>query len=236
MARFPTVTETIQIDSRFNGYPETAGNGGYVAGRLAALLPGRTRVTLRRPVPVDTPLTLERRGETLSVRDGDDIIAEAEPVSVDLDVIDPVSIEEASKATDNYIWRDSHPAATCFVCGTGRKDGLGLFPGKVEGREAVAATWTPAEEFDDGSGSVRPEIVWAALDCPSGFGFFTVDTFAVLGQLTVELRAPVPVGHELVVAGWSLGCERRKHFAGSVIFDVSGTVLAVSRATWIRIG
>ncbi len=232
----PAVTETIQIDSRFNGYPETAGNGGYVAGRFAAFIPGAATVTLRRPVPVDTPLKLERDGETLRVHDDKELVAEAEPSAGDLTAIDPISVEEASKATDNYVWRDNHPAATCFVCGTGRDDGLGLFPGRVEGREAVATTWMPAADFDDGSGSVRSEIVWAALDCPSGFGFFEVDTFAVLGQLTAELRSPVPIGRGLVVVGWSLGSERRKRFAGSAIFDSTGAVLAAARATWITIG
>ncbi len=230
------MTETILIDSRFNGYPETAGNGGYVAGRFAAFVPGVAEATLRRPVSLDTPLTLERCGERVCVHDDEELVAEVAPSSIDLNVIDAISIEEARKATSNYIWRDNHPAPNCFVCGTGREDGLGLFPGRVEGRDAVATTWTPAADFVDGSGSVRSEIVWAALDCPSGFGFFAIDTFAVLGQLTAELRAPVPIGSELVVAGWSLGSERRKHFAGSAIFDATGAVLAAARATWIRIG
>jgi len=78
--------------------------------------------------------------------------------------------------------------------------------------------------------------VWAALDCPSGFGFFDIDTYALLGQLTAELKAAVPIGDELVVAGWSLGSERKKHYAASAIFDHSGTALAAARATWIRIG
>lgn len=228
--------ETIRIDSRFNGFPDTAGNGGYVAGRLAAFLRGVATVTLRRPVPVDTSLTLEHEGDTLSVHDRDDLVAEAEAAPHDLDVIEPVSIEQARRATGNYIWRDNHPAPTCFVCGTGRADGLALFPGKVAGRDAVATTWTPRREFDDGSGSVRPEVVWAALDCPSGYGFFDVDTYAVLGQLTADLRDRVPIGEEAVVAGWSLGEERRKHYAGSAIFNASGAVLAAARATWIRIG
>ena len=64
-----------------------------------------------RPVPVDTPLMLKRRGETLLVHDGDDLVAEIEPASLELSVIDPVSIEEAREASDNYIWRDHHPAA-----------------------------------------------------------------------------------------------------------------------------
>ncbi len=230
------MSHTIQIESRFNGYPENAGNGGYVAGRFASFLPGISSVTLRRPVPVDTELTIHRDSQSLFVYDDEGLVAEVEPAAVDLAVIDPVSIEQARKAMDNFIWRDHHPAANCFVCGTGREDGLQLFPGRVEGREAVATTWIPAEDFDDGSGFVRPEIVWAALDCPSGFGFFAVDTYAVLGQLTAEPKTPVPIGDEVVVVGWSLGGERRKHFAGSAIFDAAGTVLAAARATWIRIG
>ena len=47
----------IAIDSRFSG-PPGLGNGGYVAGVLARALRGAARVTLRAPIPLDTPLAL----------------------------------------------------------------------------------------------------------------------------------------------------------------------------------
>jgi hypothetical protein len=58
----------------------------------------------------------------------------------------------------------------CFVCGTVRQpgDGLRIFPGPVPGRRLWAAPWTPDSSVAGTDGRVRPEVAWAALDCPSG--------------------------------------------------------------------
>lgn len=51
------VTRKIVIESRFSG-PPGLGNGGYVAGVLGRAAGGEARVTLRAPIPLDTPLDL----------------------------------------------------------------------------------------------------------------------------------------------------------------------------------
>ncbi len=58
----------------------------------------------------------------------------------------------------------------CFVCGMGRGpgDGLRIFPGPLAGRPFWAAPWTPDPSVTGAGGRVRPEVVWAALDCLSG--------------------------------------------------------------------
>jgi hypothetical protein len=53
-------TDYLVIPSRFCG-PPGSGNGGYVCGRIAAYLDGPVTVTLRRPPPLATPMTVERR-------------------------------------------------------------------------------------------------------------------------------------------------------------------------------
>ena len=42
-------------------------------------------------------------------------------------------------------------------------------PGPLPGRHLVAAPWAPDPTLFDKGGTVRPEFVWAALDCPSSF-------------------------------------------------------------------
>ena len=53
--------QPVVIAQRFNG-PPGSGHGGYSAGRAAALVDAQTtEVTLRRPPPLETPLTVARR-------------------------------------------------------------------------------------------------------------------------------------------------------------------------------
>ena len=85
-------------------------------------------------------------------------------------------------------------------------------------------------------GELTPEIVWAALDCPS----YTPDLWAagppsLLASLQAEQLAPVPAGEPLVVVGWSLGGEGRKHRSATAILAADGRVLARAEALWIRI-
>jgi hypothetical protein len=55
-------------------------------------------------------------------------------------------------------------------CGPARRpgDGLRILPGPVARRPLWAAPWTPDPSVDSAGGTVRPEVVWAARDCPSG--------------------------------------------------------------------
>ena len=67
-------------------------------------------------------------------------------------------------------------------------------------------------------GELAPEIVWAALDCPS----YTPPLWgnaqpSLLASLHAELLAPVPAGEPLAVVGWSLGGEGRKHRSATAI-------------------
>ena len=223
------MAETITIPGRFNGPPASA-NGGYASGLVAALLGGRAEVTLRVPPPLDRALAVVRYGEGVELWDGDAVVAEA--VSLDgfeLELPSPVSVEEAAIASRGYAGFRAHAYETCFVCGPARDDGLGIFPGPVSGRSVVAAPWTPS-----GEGPVADELVWAALDCPSGWA---VDEFSregvLLGRLAARLVAPVVGGETHVVLGWPVGEDGRKRFAGSAVFGADGSVRAFARSTWL---
>ncbi|HEX2112635.1 MAG TPA: hypothetical protein VHF67_13900 [Gaiellaceae bacterium] len=219
--------ETITIPERFNGPPGSA-NGGYACGLVAALVDGDAEVTLRSPPPLATPITVERAGARVTVRDGETLVAEAEPVALELDVPSPVSLAAAEAARPRYAGFRHHAYATCFVCGPERGDGLGIFAGPVEGRELVAAPWAPP------TGHVADEIVWAALDCPSGWA---VDEFSregvLLGRLAARLVGAVVGGEPHVVVGWPIGEEGRKRYAGSAIFTAAGELRAYARSTWL---
>jgi hypothetical protein len=215
----------VIIPPRYNGPPASA-NGGYACGLVSEALGGGFEVTLRRPPPVGVDLDLIGH----ELRLGDEVIAEARRLTAPiLDSPEPVSVEDAREASKGYPGFEHHAYPTCFVCGPDRDDGLRIFPGPVAGREGegvVASLWTPQE--------VRPEIIWAALDCPSGWA---VDDFGregvVLGRMGAILRAIPESGREAVVIGWPIGQDGRKRYAGSALFDDAGTLLAAARSTWI---
>jgi hypothetical protein len=55
------------VDARHNG-PPNSGNGGWTSGLIAAFVDGGIpEVTLRRPPPLDVPLTVTRTPEGLQL-------------------------------------------------------------------------------------------------------------------------------------------------------------------------
>lgn len=229
---------SVSIASRFNGPLET-GNGGYCSGVLAGFLSeGPAEVSLRRPIPLETPLAVEREdGRDVRLFDGETLVAEARSVpSVDAEVPAPVDSREARRATARYSGRSDGLFSRCFVCGRARKDALGVFAGAVEGRRLVASPWTPPAWTADATGSVLSEFAWAVLDCPTYFALYA-DTelpLSVLARLTARIDAPIAAGQEHVVMAWPIDVDGRKHHAGSAILAPDGEVLAVGRALLIE--
>jgi hypothetical protein len=232
--------ERVTIDRRFNGPPDS-GNGGYVCGLLAGRIDGAAEVTLRRPPPLDTPLRIERlESGAVALRDVETLIAEGAPASVEIEVPQPLTYAEAQAASNSYPGHEKHIFDQCFVCGPrrGPGDGLRIFPGWVAGRKLVAAPWTPDPSLAGEGGAVRPEFVWASLDCPGAWAMFDEKGFeraVVLGRLAARLLAPVRPGEPCVVVGWPLGEDGRKLYAGTALFGEDGDLRAFARATWVRI-
>jgi hypothetical protein len=233
------VSASLAVPARFNG-PLDSGNGGYSAGALAAFLEGAAEVSLRRPVALDRELRVERQADgKVAALDGEDLIAEARSVpDFQLEVPAPVGVEEARQAATRYRGVVGGPFSHCFVCGRDRGDSMGVFAGAVEGRELVASPWTPPEWAADDSGHVRPEIVWAVLDCPTYFAAYLrhPDPLppGVLARFSGRLDAPVGAGEEHVVIAWPLGADGRKHHAGVAIVSAGGEVLARAQALLIE--
>jgi hypothetical protein len=232
-----SVSESIEIPGRFNG-PLESGNGGYSAGAVATFLGGAAEVTLRKPVPLDAPLDVVREeGDAVRVLDGDELIAEGRSTpDLGIDVPDPVSPAQAREATARYRGTDDGRFSRCFVCGRARDDAFGVFAGAVEGRDVVASPWTPLPWTADESGHVRPEFVWAVLDCPTYFALYPDELpMSVLAQLTARIDAPVVAGEEQVVMAWPIGKDGRKHHAGSAVLTADGEILAAGRALLIQL-
>lgn len=232
------MAETIRIDRRFRGPPES-GNGGYVCGMLAERIGTTAEVRLRAPPPIDHDLSLEWNEDgSLSLLDDGIMVASAQPAELEIDTPPAPSLVAADEGSQHYSGFDHHWFPSCFVCGPERKpgDGLRIFAGAIPGQEVVLSPWTPDASLDDGSGYVAHRYLWAALDCPGAFAAFerTGDPL-VLGTLTARIDRPVPIGTNTVVAGWLMGVDGRKHFCGTAIYDESGAICARASAVWIRI-
>ena len=89
-----------------------------------------------------------------------------------------------------------------------------------------AATWRPNE--------VRPELVWAALDCPGAIAVGFPDRGeTLLGRFAVDIAELPEAGEGCVVLAWPLGEDGRKLYAATALFGEGGRPLAKGRATWI---
>jgi hypothetical protein len=232
-----SVPESVSIPKQFNG-PLESGQGGYCSGIVAGLLGATAEVSLRRPVPLDTPLGVVRESDgSIRLLDGETLIADAHAVSaVDVEVPEPVSPEQARLAARRYRGPSEGLFSRCFVCGRVREDALGVFAGPVEGRRVVASPWTPPPWTADSTGRVRPEFVWAVLDCPTAFALRMHGELAMvmLARFAVRIDAPILAGEEHVAMAWPIEAEGRKHHAGSALLSTDGEILAVARALMIE--
>jgi hypothetical protein len=233
----------LRFAQRFCGPPGVT-NGGYGCGSLAAVLDGAAEVTLRRPVPVERALTLRRDADGLVLSDGNTLLAEARPSAIYVGLVVPadVSAAQARAAAGTAPYYADPVFPDCFVCGPtrGPADGLRIFPGPVPGTALYAAPWTIDRSVVATDGRVRPEVVWAALDCPSGIAAAAAaeladDTAVVLGQMTANVAALPEAGDECRVVAWPLGQEGRKLTAGTALIGPDGQVLAAARALWITV-
>jgi hypothetical protein len=237
-------TDSLIIASRFCG-PPGSGNGGYVCGRIAAYAAGPVTVTLRRPPPLATPMALEHGGDgSLRVHHDGTLIAEAasSPGGPPLQIPGPVSPAQARAVVGGSRYYADPVFPDCFVCGTGRRpgDGLRIFPGPLPGRPVWAAPWTPDPSVTGAGGRVRPEVVWAALDCPSGFAAAEAadlagDTAILLGRMTASLAGLPVAGDQCLVMAWPGGRDGRKLLAGSALLGPSGQVLAAASTVWLTV-
>jgi hypothetical protein len=227
---------TLRIAQRFCGPPGSA-NGGYFAGLVAAVAKRSVTVRLLKPPPLDMDLTVTEQAEGLvEVRSGEALIAQTRLGEIDAPDLAPPSYLQAVEASRRYVGFTHHPFRTCFVCGPqrARRDGLRIFPGPLSQPGLVAAPWVADESLDGGDGKVRPEFMWAALDCPGWLASAPDAHIALLGELTAHIDRRVRLGAQCIVVGWHINTNGRKHQAGTALFDEDGELCGYARALWIE--
>ena len=243
----------LTIAPRFCGPPGTA-NGGYASGLLAQHAQGIVRVRLERPVPLERELEVHELADgILELRDRDDRIALAEPTTLDLAVPTAPSYLEAIEASRRYVGLHGHVFPRCFVCGPerARADGLRIFAGSLAASgdpasrdqapaepahpvATVAAPWVPDIALGAPDGKIRPEFMWAALDCPGYFAARSDGVPMLLASFTAHVDRRVHVDESCVVVGWRIRGEGRKQEVGTALFDDDGELCAQAHALWIE--
>ena len=245
--------ETIKIPNRFRG-PPASGNGGYVCGVVAGLLELSDRtaddrapqVTLRSPVPLDTPLEVNRDNDLLTVRHGDTLIAEAcrVPLAMPIPSAPSFAVAREAQAQSPALIRNIsrrfpdrigvHPV--CFCCGAEHGEGLRVHAAPIAGSDVVAAAWETNRSWADASGNLPASFVWTALDCPGQFAYHAAGIrTGMLGRLSAVIDRPIAAGERCVVLGWRIGVEGRRHYAGTAVFDAQGTLCAHAKAVWVGV-
>ena len=227
---------TLFIARRFCGPPDSA-NGGYFAGLTAAVTGRAVTVRLLRPPPLDVELAVTESGDgSVEVRHREELLAQSRLAHITAPVIAPPGYLEAIEASRHYVGFNHHPAPTCFVCGPkrGRGDGLRIFPGPLPQRDLVAAPWVADDSLDAGDGKVRPEFMWAALDCPGWLALTTSSPMVLLGEITAHVDRRVHIDERCILIGWRIGSNGRKHEAGTALFDEDGELCGYARALWIE--
>lgn len=228
----------MRIDRRFCGPPDS-GNGGYVCGILAHELGGSdVSVSLRLPPPLERDLELGGDGSTAWLKDGEVLVGTAEHQPVSIEVPAPPTLAAAQEAETRYVGLRHHHFPGCFVCGPNRQrgDGLRLFTGALgDGSGQVASAWKPDDSLLDADGFVRNEFIWAALDCPGYWAVSSKAGIAVLGRFAVAVHADRVPAQNLIVTGWPIASEGRKHRVGTALHDAHGRLLAAGEAVWITL-
>lgn len=221
---------TVVIPQRFNGPPHS-GHGGYSCAMAAQFVDGPAEVSLRAPPPLERELAVDDSDGVVRLWDGETLVAEARAADVDVGEVPRVGGDEARAASRTSIYRnaETHPFPTCFACGPLRDDGLRIFAGAVRAG-VYADVWVPE--------AAGPELVWAALDCPTSAPIFADARVRELGpfvlaQLAVRIDGVPTPGEEHVAVAWHLEGEGRKQRTAAALLGPGGDTVAVARALWI---
>ncbi|MER7129322.1 hotdog fold domain-containing protein [Streptosporangium saharense] len=228
----------VTVPARFRG-PEGSANGGWIAGTVSQASHGArhdsaVEVTLHAPTPLETELSLRHLANSATLTDGETLLVEAIPVAERLTAPEFVPFNEAARAESGFSGVIGHPFPGCFVCGLRDPgDGLRIFPGSVPGTDLVAAGWRVPMTVTDEDGVVPEAVLWAALDCATGWAHFTPGETALLGRLTAQVERRVYPGGTYSVVARATGREGRKLFGESAVYEVDGTLVATAKAVWI---
>ena len=234
-----TLMASLVIEPRFCGPPGCA-HGGYLSGLLAAYSDQHLRIRLLQPIPLRSPLRIERDEDgALELLQDERVLARCLPDELDLVVPPAPSYLRALEASRNFAGFTRHAFPGCFACGPQRTrgDGLRIFAGPLggsAGHEQVAAGWVPDASLAGSDGKVRPEFMAAALDCPGYFAARADGVPMLLGEFTVHVDRCVHTDEPCSVLGWKIAAAGRKCEVGTALFDEDGELCARARAVWVQ--
>ena len=227
--------QTLRIDRRFNGPPDSA-HGGVACGVFAGAVDSRAAtVRLLAPPPMDTDFTISREGEVVTVTGPAGPVAEvrsAPPAEIEpLPWLSDGEVDRSRSTWDEILRAAGHPFPTCFGCGGERPDGDGLelFAGLLPGTDISGAWWEPDESIAT-AGLVDDWAVWAAADCPSGgvvIPLLDDGQLMMLGQLQVWIHQSPEVGCRYQVVARSQGRKGRRLTSDVAVVAESGVQLVL---------
>ena len=235
--------QEIIIDKRFEG-PTDITQGGYISGIMAQHLESDTvEVTMRNPTSMGKPLILDTSmSDRVLLYDGDKLLNEAISGELELDIPEPITLEDAKTAALKHVIEMPFP--NCFGCGSGRSEdeGLHLRSGPVEGRNMVAVDWVPlAKAVGAEEGQTVPEpIAWASMECPIAKamdfgGMRNPDETILLGRMTTTVNALPKVGEQCFFMGWPIERSGRKISLGGTMHNEKGDVLMMTKLLFITL-
>jgi hypothetical protein len=213
-------------------------NGGYVCGHVASHVGPCAEMGLKRPTPLDKPLKILKEDDVVRLFDGDDILLEGRPATLEVEVPIPPSFNlaiEASKGFRGHM--ELGDFNNCYVCGSNRKDGMRIFTGPVPGDDMglQAGPWVADERYVDDEDIVKVEFLHAALDCPGFYATAAEKELALLGKFTTKIVGKISLGEKCIIIGWPISRSGRKLLAGTAIFNEEGAMVASAQAVWIVI-
>jgi hypothetical protein len=233
----------VRIGARFNG-PPTSAHGGTACGVFAAAVDVRAAsVRLLAAPPLE---------QDFAVRDEADGWCTIEGVDRDVATVQRwraptgdlplpwLATSEIRQARQHW-WATiapHHPFPTCFGCGHRRpeSDGLEMFAGRAGDSDLWGCEWVPSG--GRAGDAVDDWLVWAVVDCPSGFAthkWIDDGDVILLGQLSVQIdQSPVVGEHYQVVARPATVSGRKLNTEVAVVAE-DGTNIVRGRAIWIRL-
>jgi acyl-coenzyme A thioesterase PaaI-like protein len=129
------------------------------------------------------------------------------------------------------------PARTnhCFGCGPANREGLRLkfFAAGIDDR-AICNVQIPLR-YEGPPGHVHGGIIATLLDEAMGKANKLAGVIAMTRTMEVEYLKPVPLKRKLVIEGWGVKREGRKHWNAAEIRSDDGEVLARSTGLFIAI-
>lgn len=120
----------------------------------------------------------------------------------------------------------------CFGCGPENESGIGLRMRAVGGR--VVADLVFDRRHEGAPGLVHGGAVAAALDDLFGGVLVTLAAPAVTANLSVDYRAPVPLGRPLQLSAWCVATSGRKLELAATM-TLEDQLVAEAEALFIRV-